>query len=168
MTARLVNGGRAVIPRLTRVGPAKEGGAVQPVSFPSIGLNPLHLKAVIEGMAAVCQRGGTAFEYRITEAGLEMGGKTGSAQVKRITMAERQRGLRKDSEIPWADRDNAFFVAFAPVQAPRYACSVVVEHGLHGGEAAAPIAHDILLQVQKMDDARTKGQVASGDLSRRT
>ncbi len=156
MTARLANGGRAVVPRLTR----RIGGQppTDALKVPAqIGLNPAHLKAVLGGMVAVCEVGGTGYSIRITEPGMEMAGKSGSAQVRRITMAERAHGLRRDQDIPWAERDNAFFVAFAPVHAPRFACAVAVEHGLHGADAAGPIARDILLEVQR----RNLGPVAA-------
>ncbi len=97
---------------------------------------------------------GTAYKSRITEAGFELAGKTGSAQVRRISMAQRNAGLKKQDEMPWRERDHALFVAFAPVQAPRYACSVFVEHGGGGSSVAAPIARDILLECQKRDPGR--------------
>ena len=71
---------------------------------------------------------------------------------------ERDHGIRKASQIPWKERDHALFVAFAPVQAPRYVCAVVVEHGgadAGGGSAvAAPICRDVLLEAQRRDPAR--------------
>jgi penicillin-binding protein 2 len=91
---------------------------------------------------------GTARRAKIIEPGWEMGGKTSSTQVKRITMQERERGLHL-LERPWKDRDHAMFVGFAPVHNPRYAVSVVVEHGGWGGSVAAPIGRDILLETQK-------------------
>ena len=91
---------------------------------------------------------GTAFNARAStaEPGFAMGGKTGTAQVRRITMAERRTGVRKNEQVPWDERDHALFVGFAPVDAPRYACAVVVEHGGGGSAVAAPIARDILLE----------------------
>ena len=80
-----------------------------------------------------------------------MAGKTGTSQVRRITMAERAAGVTKNEHLPWRRRDHALFVAFAPVQAPRYCCAVVVEHGGGGSKAAAPIARDILLETQTRD-----------------
>ncbi len=78
-----------------------------------------------------------------------MAGKTGTAQVRRITARERQHGVLKNDAIPWKMRDHALFVGFAPVHAPRFAVSVVVEHGGSGSATAAPIAHDVLLAVQR-------------------
>jgi penicillin-binding protein 2 len=78
-----------------------------------------------------------------------MAGKTGTAQVRRITMAERLVGVKKNEDLPWEQRDHALFVAFAPVGAPRYAIAVVVEHGGGGSKVAAPIARDVLIEAQR-------------------
>ena len=85
---------------------------------------------------------------------MALAGKTGTSQVRRISKAERKSGVRKNEEKPWIERDHALFVAFAPVEAPRYAIAVVVEHGGSGSRAAAPIARDILLETQRRDPAR--------------
>jgi penicillin-binding protein 2 len=82
-----------------------------------------------------------------------MAGKTGTAQVRRLT-AE-LRGRSPDS-IPWEFRDHALFIAFAPVINPRYAISVVVEHGGGGSRTAAPIAKDIMNLVGQRDPSRQK------------
>jgi penicillin-binding protein 2 len=63
-------------------------------------------------------------------------------------MAERLTGVKKNEDLPWNQRDHALFVAFAPVAAPRFAISVVVEHGGGGSKVAAPIARDILIEAQ--------------------
>ena len=93
---------------------------------------------------------------------MEMEGKTGTSQVRRITMAERQRGVIKNENLPWHQRDNALFVAFAPVHAPRYACCVVVEHGGGGSAVAAPIARDILIECQRRDPSRRNPNAEGG------
>ena len=80
-----------------------------------------------------------------------MGGKTGTVQVRRITKAEREKGLPKAKDVPWKDRDHAVFVGYAPVHAPRYAMAVLVEHGGGGSTVAAPIARDILLEHRPAD-----------------
>lgn len=165
MTARLVNGGVAVTPHLTRHLPGQ--GGLQTVTlpgalpgseggFPSLGIAQEHLRLVRTAMAAVTNdpNGGTAYRARIAEAGLEMGGKTGTAQVRRITMAERQTGVRKNEDLPWRHRDHALFVGYAPVNAPRYCCAVIVEHGGGGSAVAAPIARDLLIETQRRDPAQ--------------
>jgi penicillin-binding protein 2 len=87
---------------------------------------------------------------------MEMAGKTGTSQVRRITMAERARGVIKNENLPWNQRDNALFVAFAPVHAPRYAVAVVSEHGGGGSVVSGPIARDILIEAQTRDPVRRR------------
>ena len=82
-----------------------------------------------------------------------MGGKTGTSQVRRITLQEREDGVKKNEERPWRERDHALFVGYAPVESPRYACAVVVEHGGGGAKTAAPIARDVLRETQRLDPA---------------
>ena len=85
---------------------------------------------------------------------MAMGGKTGTSQVRRITEEERRVGLRKPEQVPWKERDNAVFVGYAPVDEPRYAVGVVVEHGGGGSTTAAPIARDILWEAQRRERQR--------------
>jgi penicillin-binding protein 2 len=86
-----------------------------------------------------------------------MAGKTGTAQVHHYSEAERAHGHLTGQLVPWKNRDHALFVGFAPYNAPRYVCAVVVEHGGatggEGGAVAAPICHDVLLEAQKRDPA---------------
>jgi len=166
MTARIANGGYAVVPHITRKVGGKPGEDIKRPPFPQIGVNPQVIQAVYKGMVGVCnEQNGTAFRRRIMEAGFEMGGKTGTSQVRRLTAAEREGNFRrKDEDIPWRERDHALFISFAPIHAPRYACAVVVEHGLHGSDAAAPIARDVLLEAQKRDLGRqAPGRIAGAD-----
>jgi len=89
-----------------------------------------------------------------------MAGKTGTVQVRRITKAEREQGIRKNEDLPWKFRDHALFVGFAPVENPRYAISVVVEHGGGGSSAAAPIARDILIEAHRRNSASPGALIA--------
>ena len=153
MTARLANGGLAVQPHLAR-GFRDQGteDPAPPPAFPPMGVNPDHLAIVVKAMNGVTnEEGGTAYRNRIQEPGWEMAGKTGTSQVRRITMAERAQGVTKNEDLPWHRRDHALFVAFAPVHAPRYACAVVVDHGGGGSAVAAPIVRDILIEAQRRD-----------------
>ena len=75
--------------------------------------------------------------------------------MRRITKAERQTRLVKNEERPWKDRDHALFVGYAPVSSPRYAVSVVIEHGGGGASVAAPVARDVLEEVQRRAPARS-------------
>jgi penicillin-binding protein 2 len=139
--------------------------------FAPLPVAPEALAAVRAGMDAVMnEAGGTAFGSRIREPGFEMAGKTGTAQVRRITAAERATGIRTNAELPWRLRDHALFVSFAPVAAPRYACSVVIEHGSSGSGFAAPIARDALLlaQSRRIVDMPTAYPVAVASAPRKT
>jgi len=152
MTARLANGGYAVTPRLIAEQPAGYRTAYQraETKFNTIGFKDRHLKMIREAMSAVTnEAGGTAFWTRIADEGLEMAGKTGTSQVRRITAAERARGVIRNDQLPWKRRDHALFVSFAPVDEPRFACAVIVEHGGGGSRTAAPLAKQILLETQK-------------------
>ncbi|MDD3370700.1 MAG: penicillin-binding protein 2 [Alphaproteobacteria bacterium] len=142
MTARVANGGFSVRPRIAR----KIGDRfVLPENWPSMGINPKHMDIIREGLNNVVnEQTGTAYGARIVEEGMEMAGKTGSSQVRHISEAERVDGVIKNEALPWAERDHALFVGYAPVETPRFAISVVVEHGGSGGHDAAPIARDIL------------------------
>jgi penicillin-binding protein 2 len=136
MTARLASG-RAVMPRLINDGPVPQ--------FPSLGIPEDHLALVRAGMIGVVNAGyGTARAARSPVPDVLFAGKTGTAQVRRISMAERRRGVIRNEALPWKQRDHALFVAFAPADNPRYACSVIIEHGIAGGRYAAPIARDVL------------------------
>ena len=156
MTARLVNGGIAVSPQLTKSVSTTGAHAVpEQHPFPKIGVNPRNLAIVRDAMNEVVNSPhGTAHRSAITDPRYVMGGKTGTAQVRRITLAEREQGVRKNEDLPWARRDHALFVGFAPVENPRYAVSVVVEHGGGGSSVAAPIAKKILLSAQRRQSAR--------------
>ena len=134
MAARL-GSGTAVEPRLYANGPR--------VPAPPLDIAPEHLATIREGMTAVVN-GGTASRSRLMIDGVAMAGKTGSAQVRSISKADRRAGRTKSELQPWKYRDHALFVAFAPAEAPRYAISVIVEHGNHGNTTAAPIARDVL------------------------
>jgi penicillin-binding protein 2 len=155
MAARIANGGIGVVPRLRRQAVITEAGDPPGPHGPSLGIAPEHLAIVQEGMNRVSNEpGGTAFASRITEPGMEMAGKTGTAQVRRISMSERATGVRKNEDLPWDRRDHALFVGYAPVKAPQYAVAVVVEHGMAGGKYAGPIARDILIEAQRRNPSR--------------
>ncbi len=98
---------------------------------------------------------GTSFSSRIEDPKYQFAGKTGTAQVKRITDAERELEL-KTSQIPYKERDHAWFVAFGPYNDPRYAVSILVEHGGSGSLTAAPIAKKLFKFVIDRHDLREK------------
>jgi len=143
MTARIATG-RKVAPRLVKSidGVEQPSGAGEPLA-----VNQANLRRLRKGMYAVSNnRRGTAYRSRILADDNRMAGKTGTSQVRNITAAERAAGVIRNEDLPWERRDHALFVCFAPFDNPRFAVSVVVEHGGGGSTAAAPIARDILLQ----------------------
>lgn len=148
MTSILVNGGYGVRPWITGfVG--TEAGLDR--SWPDLHIDSQHLALVKSGMDSVVNgKKGTAYGSRIDIPGMEMGGKTGTAQVKRITKQERAAGIRNE-DLDWQFRHHALFVGYAPIEDPRYVCAVVVEHGGGGSTAAAPIAKDLLTKAQERD-----------------
>lgn len=153
MTARLCNGGYAVKPWLV----AHDGeyhSRKRQTEWPKMRISDDYLRMVRRGMELVMTgQDGTARGAAIHTEGQEMAGKTGTAQVRRITMAERRAGLLSQEEIIWKHRHHALFVGYAPMDNPVYAVSVVVEHGASGSGAAAPVARDILMATQEIDPA---------------
>lgn len=150
MAARIGNGASKVMPRIAR-------STTRPdvPFFETLDIAPEILAVVREGMVAVVNdpEGGTAYRARIEDEGMEMAGKTGTAQVRRITTADREAN-RELEDIPWVERDHALFVAYAPLHAPRYACAVVIEHGGSGSGVAAPVARDVLREAQRRQSVR--------------
>ena len=134
MAARLASG-NVVEPRLIADAPR--------VPAPKLDIADEHLAIVRKGMFDVVNGGGTGARSQLQVEGVKMAGKTGSAQVRRISTGERASGVIKQERLPWQYRDHGLFVAFAPAEAPAYAVSVVLEHGAHGTNAA-PIARDVL------------------------
>jgi penicillin-binding protein 2 len=147
MTARLANAKKALNPRLIMA----VGGEERPrgSEVPDLPFTPEHLEIVRAGMAAVANDvSGTA--YRASQLGLgpiKMAGKTGTAQVRSYDRA----ATRSSHGVPWRLRDHGLFVAFAPYDDPRYALSVIVEHGIGGAAYAAPKAREIMRTVLLKD-----------------
>lgn len=159
MTARLVNGGIPVTPYVTQqIGNRTN---IPTAAAHKLLIRPDHLALVKQGMDAVVNSPrGTAFAARLHEEGYSFGGKTGTAQVRRISREERARGFRIEDR-PWYEQHHALFVGYAPIEAPRFICSVVVEHGGGGSAVAAPIARDILRETlrRRPDMARHRDGV---------
>ena len=151
MTARIANGGREIKPTFVKTG-EKERQKIR-----NMRLNKNHVDWVKEGMCAVVNRpGGTAFGSRFNFEGQEMCGKTGTTQVRRITMKERQSGIVRQEDLPWKYRNHALFVGYAPQDKPKYAVAVLVEHGGGGSSVAAPIGAKLLREALKLDKENGK------------
>lgn len=153
MAARIASG-REVRPRIVRF----RGDLELPTpKAPKIDIDEDYLRLAREGMYAVVNEpGGTATRSALDNKEWKLAGKTGTSQVYRITNEERARGLTKPEDLPWERRDHALFVCFAPFEAPRYACAVVVEHGIGGARMAGPKAKEIMTAVMTKDPARLK------------
>jgi penicillin-binding protein 2 len=154
--------GRKVVPHLTRrLGGVPQPGS-QPADWPGIGLSERSLRIVREGMwAVVNEPGGTAPVARLSDTRWQLAGKTGSSQVRRVSREQREQGHFDSARLPWEFRPHALFVAYAPYDAPRYAVSVVVEHGNAGALAAAPVARDIMIDTLQRDPAERDEQPAA-------
>ncbi len=118
--------------------------------------NQKNIKIVQEAMfASTNERFGTSYKSRIDDPKYQFAGKTGTAQVKRISKRERELDLELE-QIPYKDRDHALYVAYGPYVNPRYALSIIVEHGGSGSKAAAPIAKKLFKLIIDRHDLRNK------------
>ncbi len=120
----------------------RKRAAPTPLSFPKE-----HLDIVREGMNLVVNGAGTAVRSKLQLENIAMGGKTGTAQVRRIA------GSQRGQSGAWKYRDHGLYVCFAPVDQPRYGAAVVIEHGMGGARAAAPIAKDVLTFIYDREQA---------------
>ncbi len=160
MTARLARGTEAITPSLII------GQDIKP--FDSLDIDPRHLAYVRDAMYSVCEEpGGTA--YRADSLGLggpKMAGKTGTGQVRGISLSERAEGVRKNDEVPWELRDHSIFVGYAPYDQPRFAVGTIVEHGGSGSGRAANITRAVLSEALKRDGLgpRSQSPAATGAL----
>jgi penicillin-binding protein 2 len=140
MISTVANGGRLIVPRVVQRAEAANGRVVatfEPKDRGKVPVSAENLRIVCEALAGVVQDPrGTGKRARVD--GVEVAGKTGTAQV--IAAKE---GDSSD-DIPYELRDHAWFICFAPKEAPQIAVVVLVEHGGHGGAAAAPVAKQIL------------------------
>ena len=152
-TSRIANGQKAVMPRLIK----SIGGVEQPHSaaFTDLAFDADLVKVMRDGMEAVTDVGGTGF--RNSQLGLgavRMAGKTGTAQARNYGS-----GSRKGSGRPWAEKDHNLFIAYAPTDNPRYAVSVIVQHGgMGGGTAGAPRAREIM-RVALLKDPEIRARI---------
>ena len=135
MAAR-IGSGKALVPTILKQ-------KTLPAAAP-LPVSAEHLAYVRAAMKDVVNGGGTAPIAKLPIDGVLLAGKTGTAQVRRITMGERAGGVRSNESLAWRMRDHSLFVGFAPAESPRYACAVIVEHGGWGASVAAPACRDVL------------------------
>ena len=184
MTAQLANGGFKIFPRITvqenqdslekikykiqenmttefdeatsLMKTAEEFFADSDKKYSKLYRNQENIKFVLDAMfGSTNDWNGTSYRSRFEDKKYQYAGKTGTAQVKKITKLQRELDL-DTSEIPYEERDHAWFIAFGPYKNPRYAMSVLVEHGGSGSSTAAPIAKKIMKKVIDRHEEREK------------
>jgi len=121
--------------------------------------NPENIKFILQAMfASTNEIRGTSYSSRIKDPKYQFAGKTGTSQVKRITKEDRELNL-KTVDIPYNERDHALYIAFGPYKNPRYALSIVVEHGGSGSSTAAPIAKKLFKLIIDRHELREKNRI---------
>ena len=165
MTAQIANGGFKIKPRiifdetknnLKEYLKFKKENPDQPLPrellLSNLDLEPLsknqeHINLIKDAMfSSSNEPGGTSYRSRLEDKRFTFAGKTGSSQIKKFTEEQREAEVKQES-LPYDNRDHALFIAFAPFSDPKYAISVVVEHGGSGSKAAAPIAKKVIKKV---------------------
>jgi penicillin-binding protein 2 len=181
MTAQIANGGYKIKPRI--IFDKEKNNFREYVDFKwknpqepipeellvkNLNLQPLfddkkNIDIVKDAMfASSNEPGGTSYRHRIENPKFTFAGKTGSSQIKRFTEAQREAEV-KQTDLNYKDRDHALFIAFAPYENPKYAISVVIEHGGSGGSAAAPIAKKVIKKVLERHDLRQEINLSKGE-----
>jgi penicillin-binding protein 2 len=151
MTAQIGNGGHKIYPKIV-VDDEKQVAQID--KFIPLYANSKNIKIVQDAMfASTNEVRGTSYKSRIDDLKYQFAGKTGTAQVKKITKKDRELDL-KTSEIPYEERDHALYVAYGPYKQPRYALSVIVEHGGSGSATAAPLAKKLFKKVIDRHEVR--------------
>ena len=137
MTAQIANGGYKIYPKIV----IDDKDKIKPSDYYTpLYKNSRNIKIIQDAMfGSTNEVMGTSYRSRIDNPKYQFAGKTGTAQVKKITERERELDL-KTSEIPYEQRDHALYIAYGPYVNPRYALSIVVEHGGNGSTTAAPMA----------------------------
>ena len=181
MTAQIANGGFEIKPRIIfdkeknslknyldfkKNNPNQE--LPQDLLLSNFDLKPLfknqeNINFVKDAMySSSNEPGGTSYGSRLSDERFTFAGKTGSSQIKRFTEAQREAEVKQD-DLDYKSRDHALFIAFAPVKDPKYAISVVVEHGGSGSKSAAPIAKKVIKKVLERHSLRKAVDALSGD-----
>ena len=164
MTAQIANGGYSIKPKIIvnnnplNFAQAKKAMEKQSLinSNTQLFKDKKNIKIIQEAMfSSTNEIMGTSYRSRIDDPKYQFAGKTGTAQVKRISKRERELDLKLE-QIPYNDRDHALYVAYGPYKNPRYALSIIVEHGGSGSKAAAPMAKKLFKLIIDRDELREK------------
>jgi penicillin-binding protein 2 len=186
MTAQLANGGFKIYPKITvdknqeslesikfkmaqniikqkeKISPIAKVGDLFKITdkkYISLFRNSENVKFVLDAMfGSTNEVMGTSYSSRIDDLKYQFAGKTGTSQVKRITKQARELDL-DTAQIPYEERDHALYIAFGPYKNPRYAVSVIVEHGGSGSSTAAPIAKKLFKLIIDRHELREKTRV---------
>tara|TARA_B100001057_G_scaffold498950_1_gene607776 strand:- start:2253 stop:4127 length:1875 start_codon:yes stop_codon:yes gene_type:complete len=149
MTAQIANGGHKIYPKLIL-----ENENIREDKFTPIVTEFKNIKLIQDAMfSSTNEIRGTSYRSRIDDPKYQFAGKTGTAQVKKITARDRELDL-DTSEIPYEERDHALYIAFGPYKNPRYALSILVEHGGSGSSVAAPLAKKLFKKVIDRHETR--------------
>ena len=164
MTAQIANGGYKIKPKILTNDNQLTSDQIKEVikdnnstnSYIPLFKDPRNIKIVKQAMfSSTNEIRGTSYKSRIDNPKYQFAGKTGTAQVKRISKRERELDL-KTSQIPYKDRDHALYVAFGPYKNPDYALSIIVEHGGSGSTTAAPMATKLFRLIVDRHELRKK------------
>ncbi len=149
MTAQIANGGHKIYPKLIL-----ENDNIREDKFMPIVTEVKNIKFIQDAMfSSTNEIRGTSYRSRIDDPKYQFAGKTGTAQVKKITAKDRELDL-DTSEIPYEERDHALYIAFGPYKNPRYAVSILVEHGGSGSSVAAPLAKKLFKKIIDRHETR--------------
>ncbi len=181
MTAQIANGGFKIKPRIlfdknknnlkdylkfkneNPNQPLPEDLLVSNFDLEPLFKNQENIKIIKDAMySSSNEPGGTSYSSRLEDKKFTFAGKTGSSQIKRFTEAQREAEV-KQSDLEYKNRDHALFVAYAPVSDPKYAISVVVEHGGSGSKSAAPIAKKVIKKVLERHSLRQSSNQLIGE-----
>jgi len=158
MSAQLANGGYKIKPKIIHREVLQSDADIREEKFKKLYKNKENVKFVLDAQfGATNEPMGTSYRSRHVKSEYIFAGKTGTSQIRTITAEERELDL-KQKDLPYKRRDHALFIAFAPYKNPRYAFSIVIEHGGTGSSAAAPIAKKIIKKVLDRHQLRKKYQ----------
>jgi len=142
MTAQIANGGYKIYPKIV----ANDDNQYADKFIP-LYKKARNIKIVQEAMfSSTNEVRGTSYRSRLDDPKYQFAGKTGTSQVKKITERDRELDL-KTFQIPYEERDHALYIAFGPYKNPRYALSIIIEHGGSGGTVAAPLAKELFKMI---------------------
>ena len=149
MTAQIANGGYKVYPKIVA-----NDKKLYADKFTPLFKNSRNIKIIQDAMfSSTNEVRGTSYRSRLDDPKYRFAGKTGTSQVKKITERDRELDL-KTFQIPYEERDHALYVAFGPYKSPRYALSIIIEHGGSGGTVAAPLAKDLFKMIVDRHEIR--------------